>query len=85
MFNINKIRDKLDLSKSSIEEFFYMNYLHIHMGRISGNNDIFHVLKRNWRLQNNDIFLELVRDAEDGEFDNVFTAYKDALAQLESF
>ena len=83
LLNINKIKDKVDISRSSIEEFFYMHYLHIHMGRINGNNDIFHMRTRDYSLGNNDIFLELVRDAEDGEFDNVFPAFKDALTQLD--
>ena len=60
-----------------------MHYLHNHMGRINGNNDIFYALQRNWRNQNNDIFNDLVQDAKDGKFDNVFNDYKEAFAQLD--
>jgi hypothetical protein len=83
--NINEIKLKLDLNKSNIEEFFYMNYLHIHMGRVDGNNDVFYVRKRDYSLANKNIFSELIEDSINGELDNVFPALRKALKQLEEF
>lgn len=83
LLNIEKLKERVNFSKSQVEEFFYMHYLHNHMGRINGNNDIFYALQRNWRNQNNDIFNDLVQDAKDGKFDNVFNDYKEAFAQLD--
>lgn len=83
--NINELKSKLDLNQSNIEEFFYMHYLHIHMGRVHGNNDVFHVRKRDYSLENKNIFSELMEDSNNGKLDNVFPSFRKALEQLEEF
>jgi|TARA_B110000438_G_C15819942_1_gene653908 hypothetical protein len=74
---------KINIDKSEIEEFFYMHYLSTGFGRIKGNNDIFHSRRRNYSSENNDIYLELVKDAEEGLFDNAFTSYDEAFSQVD--
>ena len=81
--NITEIQNKIVLNKSSIEEFFYMHYLHNHMGRISGNNDLFKVRSRDYSIENKNIFQNLVSDAENGLFDRVSDSLKITLQQLD--
>ena len=85
LLNIYDLKLKLDLSKSSIEEFFYMHYLHPHMGRIEGNNDLFNVRMRDNTFSNTDMFIELVQDAKNGHFDNVFSGFKESMSQLDEY
>ena len=81
LLNINELSSKIEFSKSSIEEFFYMHYLHIHMGRIKGNNDIFNSINKYHEGNNN--FLNFVNEANEGKFDNAFNAFDEALTQID--
>ena len=85
LLNISELKNKLDLSKSAIKEFFYMHYLHKHMGRIKGNNDLFNVRMRDNTDANTNMFLELVQDAKNGHFDNVFSGFEESLSQLDEY
>jgi hypothetical protein len=84
LLNINELMAKIDFSKSKIEEFFYMHYLHIHMGRINGNNDVFNWMK-NYNIGRDYNFLHSVKEANEGKFDNVFKAFDEAIVQLDEY
>ena len=62
-----------------------MHYLHKHMGRIKGNNDLFNVRMRDNTDANTNMFLELVQDAKNGHFDNVFSGFEESLSQLDEY
>jgi|TARA_B110000003_G_scaffold148418_1_gene149490 hypothetical protein len=74
---------KIKIDKSEIEEFFYMHYLFSGFGRIQGNNDIFGIRQRNFRTIDPNIFIELINDAQQGKFDNAFSAYEEAFNQVD--
>jgi len=82
LLNMSDIKEKINFSKSNIQEFFFLHYIYNHMGRIKGNNDIFNWISKYHRGSNN--FLELLSEEKKGEFDHAFNAFDEALTQLDS-
>ncbi|MDA9370994.1 hypothetical protein N9R49_02205 [Gammaproteobacteria bacterium] len=81
--NLLNIRDiNLQIDKNEILEFFYMQYLNPQFGRVEGNNDLFLMRKRDYENDKN-IFFDMVADAENGMFDNVYNAIEKALIEVD--
>jgi len=72
----------ISINKEKIEEFFYMQNLHIGKGRL-GNND--KVMDINWTIPKGDpkLFDDFVNKANEGFYDATFDNISSALAQVE--
>lgn len=81
--NLLNIRDiNLVIDKNEIYEFFYMQYLNPQFGRVEGNNDLFLMRQRDYENDKN-IFCDMVEDAENGVFDDVYNIIEKALIEVE--
>lgn len=81
--NLLNFRDiNLVIDKSEIYEFFYMQYLNPQFGRVEGNNDLFLMRQRDYENDKN-IFCDMVEDAENGLFDDVYNIIEKALIGVE--
>lgn len=78
LLNADKLNN--DISKTEIEQFFYMHYLRAGDGRINGLNDIFNI----GQLKNNKDALDLLLNREkQGDFETVDLRLKEAMSQVD--